>query len=222
MSFHSGRWSVGCSTARSTVVKPGLSRLTRDLLDACAPDRLLATRPMATSARCPRYYELGLTSDGDPSLAFGPRPGADGKFSWANGSRLYYANLASNASAQRSERAFNGSESIAVSRTDDVIAAASGANSAWMAPVIVSRQNSALFSDKDAVWADNAATSPFFGNVYVCNVAFRSVGKNGSPEPVMFARSTDGGDTWKQQQITAATNNARTGGRRGLRNPNGQ
>jgi hypothetical protein len=43
----------------------------------------------------PWYYEAGLVSDGDPAVAFGPiREG--GEFSWANGSRLYYANLTSN------------------------------------------------------------------------------------------------------------------------------
>src|SRR5437764_12085438 len=47
----------------------------------------------------PWYYEAGLVTDGDPAVAFGPRPGANGKFSWANGSRLYYATLVSNLSA---------------------------------------------------------------------------------------------------------------------------
>src|SRR5438874_11179078 len=66
----------------------------------------------------PRYYENGLISDGDPAVGFGPQRGSNGKFSWSNGWRLYYANLTANFSANRSEFAFPGFEAIAVSRLD--------------------------------------------------------------------------------------------------------
>jgi hypothetical protein len=156
----------------------------------------------------PWYYESGLASGGDPSLAFGPRPGSDGTFSWSNGSRLYYGNLASNFGAQRSEAAFAGSEAVTISRTDNVTAAAAGDKSAWMPPVIVSKQNAALFSDKSQLWADDASSSPNFGHVYMCYAAFRSNSHgHASAQPLIVSVSGDGGSTWTQHQVTAATNN---------------
>jgi hypothetical protein len=162
----------------------------------------------------PGYVEHGLVSDGDPAVAFGPRMGANGTFSWANGSRLYYANLTANFGATRSEAAFKGFEAIAVSRTDNVAAAAAGVNSAWMPPVLISKQSSTTFSDKEQVWADNASSSPFFGTVYVCWASFRGqeISPNAVPAPLIVAVSHDGGTTWTQHQITAAANN-------GQRNP---
>lgn len=165
----------------------------------------------------PGYVESGLVSDGDPALAFGPRPGPHG-FSWSNGSRLYYANLTSNFSAVRAEETFNGFEGIAVSRTDNLASAAAGSNAAWMAPVIVSqRLSSTTFSDKEQLWADNASSSSHFGNVYVCWASFRGQEKgHAAPAPLLVSRSTDGGATWgPQSQITAAVNNGQNPGRSG-------
>lgn len=155
----------------------------------------------------PNYFENGLVSDGDPILAFGPRPDSNGNFAWENGSRLYYSNLTANFATERGEGVFRGFEAIAVSHTDDLLAASRGANSAWSDPVIVAakRQSETTFSDKEFLWADNAASSPHFGNVYVCWVSFRSLGSG--PEPVMFSRSTDGGQTFSNpSQLTEAAN----------------
>jgi hypothetical protein len=147
----------------------------------------------------PGYYEAGLVSDGDPALAFGPKPSANGSFSWANGSRLYYANLTSNFPGKST---FNGFEAIGVSRTDNV-------GATWMAPVLVSHQSSTTFSDKEQVWADNASSSPFFGNVYICWASFRGQEKspNAAPAPMLVATSSDGGTTWTQQLVSPAANN---------------
>jgi hypothetical protein len=162
----------------------------------------------------PSYYENGLVSDGDPAVAFGPQPGPGG-FSWDNGSRLYYGNLTSSFSSERSEAAIKGFEAIAVSRTDDVEAAAAGSMAAWMQPVILSKQNAALFSDHEMIAVDDAESSPFFGNVYVCDAAFRSqeISPNSLPEPIVLNSSSDGGDTWRTRQLSAAVNNIVAGGR---------
>jgi hypothetical protein len=181
--------------------------------DTCAA-RTPSTVPPGLIGTLPWYFEAGLTSDGDPAVAFGPKPGPGG-FAWANGARLYYANLTSNLFAARNE-ALKGFEGIGVSRTDDVATAAGGGTagkSAWLPPVIASKQGGASFSDKEAVWADNAESSPFFGNVYVCYTAFNSVG--GPPEPIRVSRSTDAGDTWSTTQISPAANTPLGHGRQG-------
>src|SRR4029077_4493926 len=116
---------------------------------ACQPQ---SNGPIGT---LPWYFENGLVADGDPGLAFGPKPAADGTFSWANGSRLYYSNLTSNFTTG----AFKGFEAIAVSQTDNVAVAAAGGSlgkAAWMPPVVISAQSSTTFSDKSQIWADNA------------------------------------------------------------------
>ena len=168
---------------------------------ACVPH----TGPIGT---LPHYVENGLVSDGDPGVAFGPRPGAGGTFSWGNGSRLYYSNLTSNFGTTQRDETFKGFEGIAISRTDNPSAAAAGDASAWMNPVVISKQSSTTFSDKEQIWADNASSSPFFGHVYVCWASFRSNSLgNALPTPLIVARSADGGSTWVQKQVGPATDN---------------
>src|SRR4051794_12613023 len=160
----------------------------------------------------PRYYESGLVSDGDPAVAFGPVPDSVGNFAWANGSRLYYANLSANFASKRNEYAVKGVEAIAVSRTDDVVAAAQGGiagKAAWEPPVTIASTSAAAFADKEQIWADNTASSPDFGNVYVCYGNFRGGPSTGSAaHDLLLARSTDGGDTWSRVQLAAIPGSA--------------
>ena len=171
--------------------------------DTCTPS---TTGPIGT---LPGYFENGLSSGGDPAVAFGPVPHpATGEFSWDNGSRLYYANLAANFPDTAT---FKGFEAVAVSRIDGEPAltpAIVGDQSNWMDPVIVTKQSSTTFSDKEQVWADNASTSPFFGNAYVCLASFRSNSQGlALATPLIVATSRDGGETWVQKQVTDASNN---------------
>jgi hypothetical protein len=156
----------------------------------------------------PWYFEEGLMSGGDPALAFGPQPDAGGDFSWANGSRLYVANLTANVSVDREERTFRGFEAIGVSRIDGdpaLTPAIVADKDSWMPPVIASqRQSATTFADKEQIWADNAGSSPFFGNVYVCFAQFRS--QPGAAAPLVVSHSANGGETWLQRQVSPAHN----------------
>jgi hypothetical protein len=173
---------------------------------ACSP----AVGPIGT---LPWYYENGLVSDGDPAVAIGPAPGTGG-FSWSHGERLYYANLTANFGSTRSDQTFKGFEAIGVSRTDNIASAAGGNKNAWCtgaqgcAPVLLSRQSSTTFSDKEQIWADNASASPHFGTVYACWAQFVGQEKgNAAPAQLQVAVSSDGGDTWKQNPIGSAADN---------------
>lgn len=164
----------------------------------------------------PWYYENQLVSFGDPAVAVGPVPGPNGNFSWSNGERVYYANLTTAFSTTVEfsfpNPVFNGFVGVAVSRLDNPTAASVALKTSWKPPVIVSSNTGqTAFLDKEQIWADNAASSPFFGNTYICGNDFRSNGshKNGnSPVPVIVYSSTDGGSTWTKKQVTAAVTNA--------------
>jgi hypothetical protein len=152
----------------------------------------------------PGYCQLGLESFGDPSLAVGPRL-SGGRFSFANGSTVYYGNLA----IPNNGNAVN--PVIAVSRSYD-----DGAS--WAPPVVASSSNNPVdFNDKIYVWADANPNSPFFGNAYASWTLFQGNGKRGfTPEPIVFARSTDGGQTWSRvARLSASSNNNAVGGRQG-------
>jgi hypothetical protein len=154
----------------------------------------------------PWYYESGLVSFGDPAVAVGPRPDASGTFSWDNGSRVYYANLTANFGSilqPAPHGTVRGLLGVAVSRLDNPTAARVAQKSSWMRPsVVIQRAGTFALEDKEQIWADNAASSPFFGRVYTCNAEFRAqTGGSGAPVPVMVAYSADGGSTWTQRQL---------------------
>ena len=138
----------------------------------------------------PHYDDLGMVSDGDPAVVFGPVPDATGT-SRGGTDRAYYANLASSSTVSEVPP-IKGFEAIAVSRMDvpasvDTVSEASALvadEGSWADPVIVSRQNPTTFSDKEQIWADQNEDSPFFGNAYVCWASFRSLsGGNAAPTP---------------------------------------
>jgi hypothetical protein len=159
----------------------------------------------------PWYYETGLVSSGDPAVAVGPIP-VNGTFSWANGSRVYYANLTgawpSGFAFPNPE--FHGYLGIGVSRLDNPTPTNVLDKASWKPPVIVNNHTGqTAFEDKEQIWADNASSSPFFGRVYICNPEFRSNGQHRGlggnfPAPMTFSYSADGGDTWSTKQITPA------------------
>ena len=197
-------------------MQPEYTGLTaRDCLGVIGDDDPPCVAHSGPIGTLPGYDDLGLVSDGDPAVVFGPVPDENGDFSWANGSRLYFANLASEQVASDID-VFRGFEAIAVSRLDFPagIAEAEDAEEVvadqenWHDPVIVSKQSSTTFSDKEQVWADQDEDSPFFGHAYACWASFRSFSSgNALPTPLRVATSTDGGETWTDRQVTDATNN---------------
>jgi len=152
-----------------------------------------------------------LVSDGDPVLAYGPKPDSAGHMSYANGARLYYATLASYKNNAGPYPGNHAPEFNAVSYSDN-----NGIT--WSAPVLSStKSNPNNFNDKEWLTVDDDADSPSFGNVYVSWTQFRSFTFSGyGNEPVFVTRSTDGGRTFDSgNQLSPAGNNGTGNGRQG-------
>ena len=168
----------------------------------------IAHRPRparATSARSEPC--LGTTSRGSSVSETRPSLWAHGRSMGSsrgrNGSRVYYANLAANFGAVLQpvqQGFFKGELGVAVSRLDNPTPTSIQDKDSWFRPVLAVRRGGTFsLEDKEQIWADNAASSHFFGNVYVCSANFRSAGL-GVPVPIMVGYSTDGGDTWTTRQ----------------------
>lgn len=174
--------------------------------DCLSSDTSPCTLQVGPIHTLPWYFENNLVSSGDPGVAVGPIPG-NGSFSWSNGSRVYYATLVSPPTnfTPFPNPFFPGISGEAVSRLDNPSPASVANKNSWKPPVLVNTHDATAFEDKEQIWADNAASSPFFGRVYLCSVQFRSLGA--FPAPLMISVSSDGGDTWKTKQITPADSN---------------
>ncbi|HEY3009254.1 MAG TPA: sialidase family protein [Micromonosporaceae bacterium] len=181
----------------------------------CSPTVEPCTPHVGPIHTVPNYYENGLRSRSDPGVAFGPAPGPNG-FSWANGDRLYYANLATNLTdtvMRNTGSSQNGFFGVTVSSIDNVTPERIANQANWSRPYFAAP--TAAFSsglDKEQIWADNAESSPFFGNVYVCYSDFHSFSQgNAFPLKPMVSTSRDGGVTWKQHQVAPAIANGKQG-----------
>src|SRR5499427_4773374 len=165
----------------------------------CSPTAEPCTPHPGPIHTVPNFFENGLRSRSDPGVAFGPVP-KNGTFSYANGTRLYFSTLATNLTDTKiTQGGINASFAITVSHIDNLTPARVADQANWSRPFFVPAHIPAASSlDKDQVWADNAASSPFFGNVYVCYTDFLSLsqGNNFAQVPTV-AVSDDGGLTWK-------------------------
>lgn len=162
----------------------------------------------------PNYYENGLRASGGSSVAFGPVL-RDGKFSWKNGSRLYLSTLANNLTNTPIEPGrIDSTRAVAVSHIDNPTAARVADQSNWSKPVFVPpRSPAASRPTADQVWADNAASSRYFGRVYMCYNDFLYAPVPGAVGPIQptLAVSKDGGQTWATHHAAPPVNSASEG-----------
>ena len=173
----------------------------------CSPTVEPCTPVQGPIHTIPNYFENGLRSRSDPGVAFGPVP-KNGTVSYANGTRLYYSTLATNLTDTRIQRGgINSTEGVTVSHIDNPTQTRVADQSNWSKPFFVPSHIAASAGlDKEQVWADNAATSRFFGRAYVCYTDFHSFsrGHNFAQFP-MVAVSTDGGQTWRPHRVAPPT-----------------
>jgi hypothetical protein len=151
-----------------------------------------------------------FTTDGDPALAWGPKPTASG-FSFASGARLYAGTLL-------------GSPTFGPAKEQVGLFFSDNNGTTWTGPIVISSADTPVsFNDKIAIATDTNPLSPNFGNLYVSWTLFTgnptlNFGEAPvfSPEPIALARSTDGGNTFSMPvRLSQSANNGIVGGRQG-------
>jgi hypothetical protein len=153
-----------------------------------------------TGAYLPGFDAIGRTSGGDPTLDYGPRRCADGRFAFSCGVVVYYGSLADPFGDKV------GGEQVTVSRSyDDGLS--------WSNPVeATSTDNNSNFDDHPWIAADHFPGSPHFGRLYVFWAVFcYSCFGNGNVK-LYVAHSDDEGRTWSGAvQVSAGNNNSAQG-----------
>lgn len=153
---------------------------------AAASGPTLAGKPIRT---LPHFTRARWTR-GDPGLAAGPLISGATPPAWKDGTLLYYSTLVASAKAPL--------RSVWVS-TARRLPASPAAKPSWSRPTRASGASKGWL-DKPAIWVDNAASSPSFGNAYVCWTVFASKAAEEQGQlpsgPIGFARSTNGGRSW--------------------------
>jgi len=161
----------------------------------------------------PNYYEKGLAARGGSSAAFGPVL-RNGKFSWANGSRLYLSTLGGTvANTPIDPGRIDSKRAVMVSHIDNATPARVSDQSNWSSPVLVPERAPAVSRPTAGqIWADNASSSRYFGHVYTCYNDFQLTGTDGPIQPTL-AVSGDGGQTWSTHNAAPPVNSAGEGHR---------
>ncbi len=135
----------------------------------------------------------GRNGGGDPSLDYGPRRCADGTFSWACGTVVYYGSLGDPFPE------FGGEQVLVYHSHDD--------GSTWSQGVeATSTDNKSNFDDHDWIAVDRSPTH--FGRLYVFWAVFCNVCSGNGNVKLYVAHSDDEGQTFSPAvQVSAGNNN---------------
>ena len=166
------------------------------------------TRP-GRSARCRTTSRTTSSPTATRSWCSARCPDADGDFSWDNGQRLYYANIATNFPGGRASPARPPSRYPAPTTSRAPSRATTTPGWTRSSSPGRTRRSSATRSRSGPTTPSRARTSATSTSATSASAARPAPSRCSSPGP------TDGGDTWRTRQLTAATNNSQTGGRQG-------